>query len=80
MAQEWDKVLPHAVHCHQISLCPSLDLLAAVTGHNQLEVFRFSGQRAFGYKSSSPSGSIDKICWHPNGTTTSPIPFDFLFD
>jgi len=62
-----EKVLPSIIRPHLIACCPTMDLVAVVTQEEQLDVYRFGGQRAFGLKRRSPGASIDTICWKFNG-------------
>ena len=51
-----------------ISLCPRLDLVAMVSSETQLEVYRFSGQRAFAHSRLNASeGRIEGMVWQPDG-------------
>ncbi|KAB8437355.1 hypothetical protein FH972_025035 [Carpinus fangiana] len=56
-----------AVQPHLISLCPTMDLVAAVTAPNQLEVFRFDGQRAFGWRRGTAPLKITALRWSDSG-------------
>lgn len=44
-----------------------MDLVAAVTAHNQLEVFRFDGQRAFGWRRGTAPLEICALQWSATG-------------
>ncbi|KAI9726273.1 MAG: hypothetical protein M1828_001546 [Chrysothrix sp. TS-e1954] len=55
---------------HLVSLCPTLELIAVVILEKQeLEVYRFSGQRAFVWKRPSSSEfEVEGLEWQPNGS------------
>ncbi|KAI9651631.1 MAG: hypothetical protein M1831_000564 [Alyxoria varia] len=49
-----------------VRLCPKLDLVAVITAKNQLEVYRFDGQRSFTWSNGNPSSQARSLCWKPN--------------
>lgn len=62
-----DRPIPSITH---ISLCPTLDLIAVVTASTIVEVFRFSGHRAFGAESHNKR-QIKSIAWSHDGNSLS---------
>jgi len=47
--------------------CPTMDLVAVVTSDEQLDVYRFNGQRAFGLQRKNPESKVSSVCWKYNG-------------
>lgn len=67
LLQQAEKILLHPIHPHLIAYCPTMDLIAIVTDEENLDVYRISGQRAFGLKRKSEDVSIDALQWEFNG-------------
>lgn len=44
-----------------------MDLVAVVNQDEQLNVYRFGGQRAFGLQRRQGSGKVISLCWKFNG-------------
>lgn len=44
-----------------------MDLVAVITNEEQLDVYRFNGQRAFGLQRKNASSTVSSICWKYNG-------------
>lgn len=63
----FEKHLTHPITADKILLCPTLDLVAIATAPSTVEVFRFSGHRAFGTKSNDDV-RISALAWKPDGT------------
>lgn len=61
-----DKHLARALSAGHVSLCPTLDLVAIITSPSVIEVFRFSGHRAFGTKVNNDA-QITAQAWRPDG-------------
>lgn len=68
-----ETILPQSIHPHLLAYCPTMDLIAVVTKEEQLDVYRLSGQRAFGLKRKGQS-TVDCICWKFNGTRLRSTP------
>lgn len=62
-----DGVLPQPVQPHLIACCPTMDLIAFVNQDEQLNVYRFGGQRAFGLQKRNGTGNIVSLGWKFNG-------------
>jgi hypothetical protein len=62
-----EKVLPQPAHPHLIACCPTMDLVAVVNQDEQLNVYRFGGQRALGLQRRSPTSTVVSLCWKFNG-------------
>lgn len=60
------KALPSPVEPTLIAVCPTMDLVAAVTAPDQIEVFRLDGHRAFGIKRGGKR-QIEALSWRPDG-------------
>jgi hypothetical protein len=67
LLQHADRILPQAVHPHLIACCPTMDLIAVVNHEEQLNVYRFGGQRAFGLQKKGGQGKIVSLGWKFNG-------------
>lgn len=63
-----EKTLASAVKTRLVSCCPTMDLVAVVCQDAHLDVYRFNGQRAFGFQPASAESVIKSICWKFNGT------------
>lgn len=61
-----DKHLARALSAEHMALCPTLDLVAIITSPGVVEVFRFSGHRAFGTKANKDAHIIAQA-WRPDG-------------
>lgn len=55
-------IRPEFVRC-----CPTMDLVAIATRDERVEVFRLSGQRAFGIQRKLKDVQIKSVCWKYNG-------------
>lgn len=66
-----EKFFPAPLDAALISICPKLDLVAAVTTSSQLDIFRLSGQKAAVVKRTNSNATIRSICWAPSGTLDS---------
>ncbi|QDS77693.1 hypothetical protein FKW77_003762 [Venturia effusa] len=62
-----EKILPQPIHPHLIACCPTMDLVAVVNQDEQLNVYRFGGQRAFGLQRRQGSSKVTSLCWKFNG-------------
>ncbi|TID17887.1 hypothetical protein E6O75_ATG10532 [Venturia nashicola] len=62
-----EKILPQPIHPHLIACCPTMDLVAVVNQDEQLNVYRFGGQRAFGLQRRQGSSKVISLCWKFNG-------------
>jgi anaphase-promoting complex subunit 4 len=62
-----EKVLPQPVHAHLLACCPTMDLVAVVNQEEQLNVYRFGGQRAFGLQRRSGDSQVVSLGWKFNG-------------
>jgi anaphase-promoting complex subunit 4 len=49
-----------------------MDLLAVVTIEERVEVYRISGQRAFGLQRKIQDVKVESICWKYNGSFSVP--------
>jgi anaphase-promoting complex subunit 4 len=54
-----------------MSFCPTMDLLAVVTIEERVEVYRLSGQRAFGLQRKIQGVKVESMCWKYNGRLLS---------
>ena len=61
------KQLALAVREDVLATCPTMDLVAVASKDEQLDVYRFNGQRAFGLKRHGDD-KIDSFAWKFNGT------------
>jgi hypothetical protein len=50
-----------------LSCCPTLNLLATVSTNEAVDVYRFSGQRAYGAKRRGDNAAVNSICWKYDG-------------
>jgi hypothetical protein len=55
-------IRPEFVRC-----CPTMDLIAIATRDERVDVFRLSGQRAFGIQRKIKDVQIRSLCWKFNG-------------
>ncbi|KAF1811483.1 hypothetical protein P152DRAFT_515037 [Eremomyces bilateralis CBS 781.70] len=62
-----EKTLARQLRANLVSCCPTMDLVAVVTQDEQLEVYRFNGQKAFGLHRRNPDTTVQSICWKFNG-------------
>jgi hypothetical protein len=67
LLQQAEKILLHPIHPHLLAYCPTMDLIAVVTDEENLDVYRISGQRAFGLKRKSEDVGVDALQWEFNG-------------
>ena len=58
-----NELYPHLVRC-----CPTMDLIAVATRDERVEVYRLSGQKAFGVQRKSKDIKVESLCWKYNGT------------
>jgi hypothetical protein len=52
-----------------------MDLVAVVNQEEQLNVYRFGGQRALGLQRRNPTSTVVSICWKFNGNVQSRLAF-----
>ncbi|KAF1986422.1 hypothetical protein K402DRAFT_463704 [Aulographum hederae CBS 113979] len=62
-----EKVLPHPIRPSLISICPTMELVAVVTEDEQVDVYRFGGQRAFSLPRRRLESTIRSLRWKFNG-------------
>ena len=67
LLQQAEKILLQPIHAHLVTYCPTMDLIAVVTEEETVDVYRISGQRAFGLKRKSESVCVDALQWEFNG-------------
>ncbi|KAF2104344.1 hypothetical protein NA57DRAFT_70554 [Rhizodiscina lignyota] len=67
LALHAEKTLLTPIKPRLFACCPTMDLVAIVCQDAQLDVYRFNGQRAFGFQNASTSSKITSICWKYNG-------------
>ncbi|KAF2815774.1 uncharacterized protein BDZ99DRAFT_505466 [Mytilinidion resinicola] len=61
-----EKTLLHPVKPHLLTYCPTMDLVATVSEEEEVDVWRISGQRAFGVKRKGMA-EVERVCWKFNG-------------
>jgi len=64
---------PQPVHLNLARCCPTMDLVAVLTNDEQLDVYRFNGQRAFGLQRRNSESRVSSVCWKYNGTGLHPL-------
>lgn len=75
-----EKALLTPVRPHLFACCPTMDLVAVVSQDAQLDVYRFNGQRAFGYQNANADSVISSMCWKYNGERPHRMqPFAMLY-
>jgi anaphase-promoting complex subunit 4 len=62
-----EKTLHHAADPNLITFCPSMDLVALATTNQEVLIYRFNGQRAYGAVQKAGNLRVESICWKPNG-------------
>lgn len=62
-----EKHFIHFLSIQHVYLCPTLDLVAIITSPTTVEVFRFTGHRAFGL-SSNNEVRVSSVAWRPDGS------------
>jgi anaphase-promoting complex subunit 4 len=67
LLQQAEKILLFPIHPYLIAYCPTMDLIAVVTSEENLDVYRFNGQRAFGLKRKNEDVTVDALQWEFNG-------------
>jgi anaphase-promoting complex subunit 4 len=67
MLLQAEKTFAQPVRLRLTRCCPTMDLVAVVTNEEQLDVYRFNGQRAFGLQRKNSSSTVSSICWKYNG-------------
>jgi len=67
MLLQAEKEFAQPVRLRLTRCCPTMDLVAVITNEEQLDVYRFNGQRAFGLQRKNPSSAVSSICWKYNG-------------
>jgi anaphase-promoting complex subunit 4 len=65
------KEFAQPIHLKLARCCPTMDLVAVVTEEEQLDVYRFNGQRAFGLQRRDSESKVSSICWKYNGMKSS---------
>ncbi len=79
MLLQAEKEFAQPVRLKLTRCCPTMDLVAVITNEEQLDVYRFNGQRAFGLQRKNASSTVSSICWKYNGNVfpcsrTAPAP------
>lgn len=64
---ESEKILASAIQPHLLSYCARTDLFAVVTQEEVVDVYRFSGQRAFTVKRKDAATSVVGLQWIRDG-------------
>ncbi len=67
MLLQAEKEFAQPVRLNLTRCCPTMDLVAVITNEEQLDVYRFNGQRAFGLQRKNASCTVSSICWKYNG-------------
>jgi len=61
------KTFTSEVYPALVRACPTMDLIAVATRDERVEVYRFSGQRAFSVQHRTKGTQVASICWKYNG-------------
>jgi hypothetical protein len=67
MLLQAEKEFAQPIRLRLTRCCPTMDLVAVITNEEQLDVYRFNGQRAFGLQRKNASSTVSSVCWKYNG-------------
>jgi anaphase-promoting complex subunit 4 len=69
MSERISKRLIEPCRPSMTTLCPTMDLVATVSQKNTVDVWRFNGQRVFGFTSveDEPDRKVDGVSWRSDG-------------
>src|SRR5215469_2309566 len=67
MLLQAEKEFSQPINLKLTRCCPTMDLVAVITNEENLDVYRFNGQRAFGLQRKNASSTVSSICWKYNG-------------
>ena len=62
-----EKVVQVSIIPQHLEYCPTMDLIAAVTVDDLVQVYRLNGQKVFGNQNKQGSSEVCRIKWKPNG-------------
>lgn len=70
-----EKVLPRPIHAELIAYEPWTDLIATVSGDQDVDIYRFGGQRVMTKKSNRKNSRVTALAWDHKGLNPSSLTY-----